>query len=212
MKILHLSSEKTWRGGEQQIAYLLDESMRSGVDVLVALRAGSAFEKYCQDKKIPFRSLTFRNSFDFSTAGAIKNICSAEKIDLIHMHSAKSHGIAILSAVLGNRTPMILSRRVDFIPKGNWLTRFKYNHQHIKRIVGVSHMITSMMKAYVHDPSKCITIHSGIDLSKFSSTKPSRDLRDEFKIPVENFIVGNTSALEDHKDHFTFIDTISKLK
>ena len=25
MKVLHLSSEKTWRGGEQQIAYLIEE-------------------------------------------------------------------------------------------------------------------------------------------------------------------------------------------
>lgn len=211
LKVLHLSSEKTWRGGEQQIAYLIDELNAMGIVNLVAARADSAFEKYCTSKSIAVKVFPFKNSFDFSTALGIKDLCKKEKIDIIHMHSSKSHGIGVLSAVLGNRVPLILSRRVDFVPKQNMLTRWKYNHSAIKRIVGVSDKITSIMKHYVKDPSLCVTVHSGVDLHKFNQQRTENSLRKEFGIDDRTLLIGNTSALEAHKDYFTFIETIKKL-
>jgi L-malate glycosyltransferase len=211
LKILHLSSEKTWRGGEQQIAYLIDELNAMDVENLVAARAGSAFEKHCQSNAIKMTAFPFKNSFDVTTALGIKHLCTTEQIDLIHLHSAKSHAIGVLSAMLGNKKPLILSRRVDFVPKRNMLTRLKYNHNAIKRIVGVSDKITSIMKNYVKNPSLCITVHSGVDLEKFGNRPAENSLRKEFNIAGQTMLIGNTSALEGHKDYFTFIETIKKL-
>lgn len=212
LKVLHLSSEKTWRGGEQQIAYLIDELNAMGIENLVAARTDSAFEKYCMSKSINVKVFPFKNSFDLGTALGIKDLCKKEKIDIIHMHSSKSHGIGVLSAVLGNKVPLILSRRVDFVPKQNLLTRWKYNHGAIKRIVGVSDKITSIMKHYVKDPSLCVTVHSGVDLNKFNKEQRiENSLRKEFGIDDRTLLIGNTSALEAHKDYFTFIETIKKL-
>jgi hypothetical protein len=52
MNVLHLSSEKTWRGGEQQIAYLIEESYKSGVNCHVACRKNTPFEDYCLSARI----------------------------------------------------------------------------------------------------------------------------------------------------------------
>lgn len=212
LKVLHLSSEKSWRGGEQQIAYLLGETSNNGVTNFVAARKNSVFENYCVSKNIKVFPVSFSNSFDIKTALSIKKICRENQIDIIHLHSAKSQSLAVLSAVLGNKTPLFLSRRVDFVPKQNWLTKFKYNHAAIKCIAGVSDKITSIMRAYVNEPHKCITIHSGVDLEKFPATRSSENkLRTEFNIGKEVFLIGNTSALEHHKDYFTFINTITRL-
>jgi L-malate glycosyltransferase len=211
LKVLHLSSEKTWRGGEQQIAYLIEELSGLGVDNYVALRSGSVFENYCKSRNIPFIALPFRNTMDLQTAFSIRSYCKRIHIDLIHMHSAKSHGIGVLSAVLGNQTPLVLSRRVDFIPKNNWLTQWRYNHNQIKRILGVSDKITSIMKAYVKRPERCLTVHSGIDIKKFPTSSTVKKLRTEYDISDDFKIIGNTSALEGHKDYPTFIETVKKL-
>jgi L-malate glycosyltransferase len=45
MKVLHLSSERTWRGGEQQIAYLMGVLKEKGVENVLAARAGSEMAK-----------------------------------------------------------------------------------------------------------------------------------------------------------------------
>jgi glycosyltransferase involved in cell wall biosynthesis len=209
--VLHLSSEKGWRGGEQQIAYLIDEQQKHGLDVLVAARSGSSFETHCKKNNIPHVTVPFGNSYDIRTALAIKSICKGKNIDVVHMHSAKSHSVGVLAAWLGNNTPLILSRRVDFVPKSSFITRWKYNHSAIKKILCVSHKIKQIMQAYVRHPEKVVTVHSGVDLGKFSSKGSENILRDKYRLAPDTIIVGNTSALEKHKDYHTFINAISVL-
>lgn len=211
LKVLHLSSERTWRGGEQQIAYLIDELRRMGVTVFIAVKTGSEFEKYCIDLGLPCYSLPFRNSMDVGTALRIKKICDEVKPDVVHLHSSKSHGVAVLSAVLGNKVPMVLSRRVDFVPKKSWVTRFKYKHPSIKKIICVSDKITEIISEYTGTPEKVLTVHSGVDLAKFSARTGENILRREYDVDAQTFILGNTSAMEGHKDYFTFLDTIALL-
>jgi L-malate glycosyltransferase len=211
MRILHLSSEKTWRGGEQQIAYLLNELSTLGIENYVAAKKDSIFESYCIKNNIRVFSLPFKNALDVKTALAIKQISDQHQIDLIHMHSSKSHGIAVLSAIFGNKTPLILSRRVDFVPKNSWFTRWKYNHSAIKKILCVSEKINMIMRAYLKEPEKSTTVHSGVDLEKFSTALKTTILRSEYNIDSDTVLIGNTSALEDHKDYKTFINTIEIL-
>lgn len=207
IRILHLSSEKSWRGGEQQIAYLIQELNKHGVDNIVACRKQSAFEDYCRQNQWKFYSLPFKGSMDLSTIISIKNICKKEKIDLIHIHSAKSHSLGIISHVFGNKTPLILSRRVDFPVRKNFLTQWKYNHPTIEKIICVSGAIEQIVKSSILHPEKCVTVHSGIDISRFKNS--TGYLRRTYQIPDDAILIGNTSALAGHKDYFTFVNTAS---
>ncbi|HYC85445.1 MAG TPA: glycosyltransferase family 4 protein, partial [Chryseosolibacter sp.] len=182
-----------------------------GIDNHVAVKSRSAFEAFVQAKNIPHIGLPFTNTLDVRTAWAIRNYCRKAGVDIVHMHSAKSHGIAVLSAALGNKTPLILSRRVDFIPKSNALTRWRYYHKSIRKIVGVSHKITEIMRAYTGDAEKCVTVHSGIDPAKFERETDRGVLKREYGIAPGTVVIGNTAALEHHKDYPTFIDAIAKL-
>jgi L-malate glycosyltransferase len=211
MKVLHLSSEKGWRGGEQQIAYLIQELNGSKVQNIVAARKNSDFETYCREKNIQVFGVPFKSSVDIRTARAIKSICHEFQVDLVHMHSAKSHSLGVLSNVLGNPVPLILSRRVDFVPKHSWFTKWKYNHASIKKILCVSDKINSIMRAYLDQPEKSVTVHSGIDLAKFNRRSNANKLRKEFNIPDSIVMIGNSSALEGHKDYFTFIRALHVL-
>lgn len=207
MKVLHLSSENTWRGGEQQIAYLLEETEKRGIQPAVVCKQGSAFEIYLRSKGWQYFALPFKNSIDLRTAWSIKHICKAHKIDIVHLHSSKAHSIAILSVALGNSSKLVLSRRVDFPLKDNLFSRWKYNHTSIRKIICVSDKIKQIVEERVEDKHKCITIHSGIDLKKFSFLGKHDFFRNQYKIPHISPIIGNTSALADHKDYFTFINT-----
>lgn len=211
LSILHLSSEKTWRGGEQQIAYLLDELGKHGIQNHVAARKGSAFEAHCRKKNIPVVALPFKNAVDLSTALAIKRYCREHAIDLVHLHSAKSHGLGVISHVLGNKAPLVLSRRVMFAPKSSWFTRWKYNHPAIARVLCVSDKIKEVMQAYLKHPEKAVTVYSGVDLQKFDPAGRGDILvREGIRRPGLT-VIGNTAALEYEKDYITFIDTIDQL-
>ncbi len=211
MKILHLSSERTWRGGEQQIAYLIGESIKQGVECFVACRKESAFEEYCQKENIQFFSVGFKNELDFKTALQIKRICKTQGIDIVHMHSSHSHAIGVWSYILGNKAKLVLSRRVDFPIKDNFLSRFKFNHKSIERIVCVSHKIEEIMRKDLKNPDICTTVHSGIDLRRFENSKNNQILHTEYKLSPTCKVIANISAIAPHKDFYTFVDTVEEL-
>lgn len=207
MKVLHLSSERTWRGGEQQIAYLIEELEKSGVENYVACRKNSAFETYCIDKGIPYFSLSFRFQYDILAGLELKKICNEFGINIMHLHSSFSHGTGYVSAMLGNRTPIILSRRVDFPIKKNLLTQLKYNHKSIKRILCVSKTIESMVRAGIKKTDRCLTVYDGIDLNRFENINSEGYLRKTYSLDNDTILIGNISAIAPHKDYFTFVDT-----
>ena len=211
MKVFHLSSEKSWRGGEQQMAYLIEELKKLGVDSLVAARKDSAFEKWCGEKKIPCFPLGFKNDFDLQSAYFLKKYCAGESIDLIHLHSSRSHGIAVLAAALGNKIPLVLSRRVDFGLKGNVFSQWKYNHRAIKKIVCVSDKIREIVSSAVKDPERCVTIYDGVDLHRFEGKGKRGIIRNELGIAPEVRLIGNIAAIAPHKDYFTFLETVKIL-
>lgn len=207
MRVLHLVSEKTWRGGEQQVAYLIEELTGEGVESFVACRKGSAFHTYCQQQQLPHVALPFANEFDVVTASQVKTYCKQHGINLMHVHSGHAHAISVLSHVLGNTLPIILSRRVDFPVKSNFLSRLKYNYAGIKRVVCVSDKIKEVVSQSLQHPELCVTVHSGIDLSRFANSTKTGKLHQEFNIPPTAPLIGNVSAIAPHKDYHTFVDT-----
>ncbi|MEM1408127.1 MAG: glycosyltransferase family 4 protein [Bacteroidota bacterium] len=203
LKILHLGSEASWRGGEQQIAYLIEELVNAGHTCEILGRDNSAFEDYASEENLQFYGASY------SGVGLIKTVFllneMSSKYDIVHAHSGKSHTLAFLALLAGMRTPVVLSRRVAFMPKSNFFTRWKYNHTGIKRIIGVSNAITEIMRSYLtKKKERCVTIHSGIDLRRFSGPQ-KKMLRSTLELPKGSFLVGNTSALTDNKDYFTFL-------
>ncbi len=204
-KILHIVTALSWRGGEQQAAYLI-EQLKEKAQQWVLCSEGSEMAAYCERNKIEFFTQRKRSGLDLAYAKKIKSICSAKAIDLCHLHDAHAHSFSILAADLyRNKTPLMLSRRVDFPIKNKWTSRYKYNHPQIKKILCVSRMIQEITSKGIQDQTKLATVYSGIDLGKFGERKGL--LRKELGFSDSNFLIGNSSALADHKDYFTFLDT-----
>lgn len=214
IKIAHISTPFTWRGGEQQIAYL-----HKGIEELNALDnlrqieqvifcpKGSDMEQYCIDNSILHHSFKKRGGTDPIVANQLKHFCKEQSIDLIHAHDSHAHTMAVLAGTLfRNRTPIVLSRRVDFPIKKSAKTKFKYNYKSIRKILCVSKFIQKLVKPSIHNTNIDVqTVHSGIELQK--TNDENGKLRSEFGIGSDNIIIANTSALAEHKDYFTFLDT-----
>lgn len=211
MKVLHLSSERSWRGGEQQIAYLIEASINKGIACFVACKKGSAFEDYCLKNNIPYIAVGFKNELDIFTALELKKICKQKGIDIIHAHSSHSHAMAVWSAILGNQTRFFLHRRVDFPMKNNFFSSFKFNFRGIEKIICISKKIEEVMRKDLKVPDKCLTVSSGIDLDRFSKSVDTGVLKKQLNIPENGKIIGNISAIADHKDYYTFVDVADQV-
>jgi len=209
---MHISSPKTWRGGEQQLIYLMEELNTLGVWQIVLCPFNSMVHKYCLKNHL--NHVTYFKGFSANpmVAFRVSHICKREAIDLIHVHDSHAHNFAVLSSVLSkNEAHIIVSRRVDFPIHSGALSMFKYNHPRIARILCVSAAIRKVMLPFIDDESKLEVVHSGIDLGKFKNVKLDQDLRAEFGVDEKTTLAGNVSALAPHKDYQTFIRTAKRV-
>ncbi len=210
MKILHISSPKSWRGGEQQLAYLIEELRQQEAEQLIMCPVGSEMEMYCKKQGYPYITYHKRFSVNPLVAIKIKRICRQHSIDLIHTHDSHSHTFACLAALLGNKPPIIVSRRVDFPIKNTRLSHWKYNHPNVARILCVSKFIKALITPAINAPEKIEVVYSGVNLSRFPY-QASGLLRKAYNIPSDQLIIANVAAIAPHKDYFTFVDTVAVL-
>tara|TARA_B100001971_G_scaffold129103_1_gene119115 strand:+ start:172215 stop:173303 length:1089 start_codon:yes stop_codon:yes gene_type:complete len=203
MRVLHLNSEKTWRGGEQQMAYLALELHQKGVKNFVAFPSqNEKLTSFCHKNEFPIKFLSFGGLQLLATLQLVFWL-KKNKIDIIHTHTAKAHTVAVWANIFGARTKVIASKRTDFKVK----SPYKFHHKCIKAIVCVSKKIEEITRDGLHPKKRdlVLTIHSGVDIERFNKDQIS--LKDQYDIPEEKVLIGNCSAIADHKDYPTFVET-----
>lgn len=210
MRILHISSARTLRGGEQQLAYLLEElrDMRQDQEVLCV--KGSPLEAFCKEKTIPCLTYNKRISTDPLAGWEIKRICRLHRIDLIHAHDSHAHTSAYLAAVFGNKTPIVVSRRVAFQQGKSGFSLQKYHHPAVRKIICVSEESRRVLLKHYKKPEQAVVVYSGIDLGKFHRANTGI-LHRELCIAPEIPLIGYIAAISPEKDFITFVDTAGLL-
>jgi L-malate glycosyltransferase len=206
MKILHLSSESSWRGGEQQIAYLIEELLSRGIENVIVCKRGSAFEAHCRLQGWPCYPLPLRNSLDLGSALALRRICRAEGVDLVHVHSSRGQSIAHLGGLPGGMPPLLLTRRVAFPIANKGLNVLRYNSARLRKIICVSHAVKAATSPVIRNKEALTVIYSGIDLSRFEKISSAESsLRHELGLPDNTSFIGTVAALTAEKDLSTFL-------
>lgn len=194
MTVLHINTSINWRGGEQQVTYLLENKQ---VKNIVFCRDKSALQKYCLDNKIDHYSFT--NSINFISE--IKKIIIKKNVNIIHLHDSNAHTKWIIFKQLTrNKIPVVLHRRVAFSKQINYLSQKKYNDENIKKVICISDVVRKETEKIITDKNKCIVIHSAVDTNIIIKEKSVN------KIPI----IVTTSALTEEKNLFEFIDISSK--
>ncbi len=212
IRILHISTAKTWRGGEQQVAYLVDELKKQNWNQWIFCPENSELEDFCKRQDWPFLSFTRRFPISLLTAFYLFKICKTEDIGLIHVHDAKAHTLAVIASTFSRiNIPVVVSRRVDFpIGKTAW-SRWKYNHESIKKIICVSDFIKRLLIPHIINPEKLAVVHSGIDVTRFHGKQKTGNLRLELGLSDKIPLIANIAAIAPHKDYFTFVDTAEEV-
>jgi glycosyltransferase involved in cell wall biosynthesis len=211
MHILHISTALSWRGGEQQLAYLLEGLQKKKIAQTVFCFEGSEIQKFCTNQAIDALTIARTSAFNPRLHFKLAGYCKRFKYDLVHAHDAHAHTMAVLAGLLFRLDlKLILSRKVDFPIKDSFFSRYKYNHSSIKKIICVSQKISEILSVDIKNKAVLTTIYDGIDSSRFKE-KASGILRKEFGISTSELIIGNVAALADHKDYFTFVDVAELL-
>ncbi|MBS1945128.1 MAG: glycosyltransferase [Bacteroidetes bacterium] len=212
MRILHLSTARTWRGGEQQVAYLVEELHRAAQDQLVVCARSSPMAALCEKQGMAHACMPFRMAVDPLNAWRLARKAREWQADLVHVHDSHGHTAAVLAnQFFGMGLPLVVSRRVDFAISNGFSSRWKYGHPSVKRILCVSRAIAAIMAERLARPQVLRVVYDGIDAGRFAKGADGR-LRRALGIGAEVPLVGNVAALAPHKDLFTFIRMAARIR
>lgn len=210
IKSLHIDTEMTWRGGEQQVRYLIRALKELGSEPVVVCKAGSAFADMLSGGDIRYHELPLRGGFDIPSALSIAKIVNNENIGIVHAHTSHAHSLAaIASKFFRTGAKLIVSRRVDFPLKGGFLNRLKYGIP--DRYIAVSRAIKGVMVDCGVPAFKISVVHSGVDPNKFNDAS-NEPLMKEFGLTRGEKIIGNIAHLADHKGQKYLISAFSLIK
>ena len=205
LRVLHLNTEPTWRGGEQQLLYLLDGLARRGVPSVLVAQPGSPMAERARARGHDVRELRMRGEADPRAVLALAKRIQRERFGIVHAHTSHAHTLgAVAAALLGprRRPRVIVARRVDFsIFRRSFfgLNGLKYLHG-VDGYVTVSEAIRRVLIADGVPAERIRCVHSGIDLARIEEA-PERTaaLRAELDVPDGHALVMNVAHLADHK-------------
>lgn len=201
IRVLHIDTERGWRGGQQQAAYLFEGMRDRGYHTAFVCKQASKFERYCIEKNLPYMSLGMRSELDVRSAYRIARICKRHQFNILHLHSAHALALGLLARALLSGVKLVAVRRVDFHSKKNLFSATKYRHKYLDKIVCISDAIKDVLIEEGVPADKLLTIHSGVDFGRYRNISLPSDFRQQEGLPKDHIIVGTIAAIAGHKDY-----------
>jgi glycosyltransferase involved in cell wall biosynthesis len=170
---------------------------------------GEAVKRF--QKIVKTFSLNMKGGVDIKAAYSLKKWTLENKIDIVDAHSGNAHSIALISKILGAKFKLVVHRRVDNVPRNNFINSLKYKSNHISKFVCISDAICRVMKSIDVDPSKLEVVKSAVDSAPYVSNDiKSLDERlqktiSKYQIDKSKVVFLCAAAFTEQKGHATLL-------
>ena len=161
LRILHVNSARTWRGGEQQTLWLCQGLQERGHEILLACPAGSELRQRAHAAGIRVCPVAMRGEWDLWAVRNLVKIIRRNAIEIVHFHTAHAHTLGLLAAQVSKVPIRVLTRRVDFHIHTHLLNRWKYGPG-LTALIAISEGIRGVLIEDGLAPERVTTIRSGI--------------------------------------------------
>ena len=113
VRILHVDTGTGWRGGQQQVLWLLEGCRDLDIEQMLLAPAGSPLAERARQSGIPVTEISKR-ALALDNLRAIRRLAS--DYDLAHAHDSHAHSLLCAASPFksGAGPPLIVSRRVGF--------------------------------------------------------------------------------------------------
>jgi glycosyltransferase involved in cell wall biosynthesis len=177
MRIAHLDTGRTWRGGQAQALRLMRELRARGHDQLLLAPAGPLLEAALAEGHLAERWDT-RGELDLRGVLAARSALAAFRPEVAHLHSAHAHALGVPAARWAGVPVVVVSRRVDFRVRTNPFSALKYALP-VDRYLCISEGVRAAMLASGVSADRLRLVPSGVDLDEVraAAERPAPDLR-----------------------------------
>jgi glycosyltransferase involved in cell wall biosynthesis len=207
VRILHVDPERGWGGGEVQVVHLVRELARRGHTSLVATPAAGPLARAVGRAGAHAVDCPIASHADLRAVPRLRRL--AHDVDVVHFHTARAHAMAPWLAGLTARR--IVTRRMDYVPRGGPWVRYLYNRA-VDRVIAISEGVRRVLLGAGVRPERIRVVPSGIDPDAFLAPADARaELRRAWGVTDAEVVALVVGALEARKGHATLIDAAARI-
>lgn len=208
MRIVHLNTERGWRGGERQTLFLARGLAARGHACSVACRPDQPLAARAREAGLEVFPVRPWIEWDPLAAHRLNRFLKSWEADILHAHTGHAVGLGAFAG-LGAPARRVATRRVDFPLKTNVLSRWKYAR--MDAVACISSRVRDMVTAAGVPVEKAPLIPSGVELSSSPSAADRDRLRRERKISLQDPVLVHVGALVPHKDQATLLRAVQRV-
>lgn len=200
-KVLHVCSEKSWRGGENQTFLLAHGLLSHDVQSFFACVKGSEIQKKVEGAfqvcEVRFSGLAMVKSvFD------IADFCDKHQIQVMDAQSSKAHALGLLVKMVRPGIRLVVHRRVDYPVAQDVIGRLKYLSPKVDRYIAISNKIKKVLTESGVSSDKVQVVRSAVSSEpylKIDRDASAKKWRDYFHIADDQLLVLTAAAISEQK-------------
>ena len=210
MKILHLDSGMTWRGGQQQLYFLTEGLKNKDVKQHLVIKKESLLVSRLENLDLPVTELSLSSEFDLQSMFKLGIVIRRFQPDVLHTHDSRTLGLAVLLKLVGFSFKIVASRRVAYSIRQNPLWKFKYSIG-ADRIIAVSNFVRNVLISDGVVPSQIEVVYDGVDILSKKYLFNRSTIRKHRGIKENEFVIGCVGAFTSEKGQELLIRAFSDL-
>ncbi len=208
---LHVDTERAWRGGEQQLAYLLDGLRRRGHGVVAVVPPDAASRPRLEALGVEVVALPMGGEADVLAVLRLRRLLRVRLPDLVHAHTSHAHGLLAWACRGRAARPLVVSRRVDLsIYRHSFLGLNGRKYRRADRILCVSEAVRRVLEADGLEAARLVVVRDAIDSARVRTATPV-DVRARCGLPVDAVLVLAVGALVPPKGHEHLLAALPRL-
>ncbi len=208
MDILHVDPERGWGGGEVQVVSLIRELDRRGHRSRLAADPRGRLSRDAAAAGAMVVPLSIRNAVDVAAGLRLRRLVAGH--DVVHFHTARAHALAPWCRGRGAR--LVVTRRMDYVPRGGPYARWLYNHS-VDAVIAISEGVRAALLRAGVQGTRIRVVPSGIDLDLVEADSADRlAVRQEWGATPSDVVVLVLGALERRKGHAVLLDAAQRLE
>lgn len=210
IKLLHTEWSGGWGGQEIRILAESKEFARKGYDVTIAAQPDSQLLHNAKKSKISTIPLTMGKGLNIAAIIKLIWFIRKNKVNIVHTHSAVDSRTAGIAAKLSG-VKVVRSRHISTPVSDRYLTWFQYMKLSDRLITSGQSIRQSLITKNRMLPDRIVSIPAGVDETLFSPELITKDVRQEFGLTSEDFVVGMVSVIRSWKGHEFVIKSMPNL-
>lgn len=215
IRILHLDTEKGWRGGENQIRLLVEgmkefPEFENHVAALQNSDCLKTFQTIC-------KTVMIKSSFSYHLLEAkrLAKYCQENQIHILDAQTGRTHALGLLIKTIRPSLKLVVHRRVDNIPKSNFFTKQKYLSNKIDVFIAISTAIKNILIQTGVPENKVKVVKSAVPNTPYLGLNKQQEKgkwAQKCKLDVNKIWLGNASAIAHQKAYDVLLKAVKILK